>query len=71
MGGVCWNYCVCVSRLCPDGIFGSAQPFATKLGLIGALLRPGMLWGRNWFAIYKVKVTGLMSSKSYWFYYVF
>ena len=57
MGGVCWNYCFCVSRLCPDGIFKSAQTFATRLGLFGASLRPGMLWGRNWFAIYTVKVT--------------
>ena len=32
-GGVCWNYCVCVCRLCPNGIFESAQP-----------LQPNLVW---------------------------
>ena len=68
MGGVCWNYCVCVSRLFSKWYLRKRSNFATKLGLVGALSRPGMLWGRNWFAIYKVKVTGCMSSKSYCFY---
>lgn len=57
MGGVCWNYCVCVSRLCPDGIFGSAQPFATKLGLVVRHHEPQCPAEKNWVAIINVKVT--------------